>query len=43
MSQAEILDGGRLRQAAEYKNDVNILRQICDRDLVAIEVCYHKN
>ena len=43
MSQAETLDGGRLRQAAEYKNDVNILRQICDRDLVAIEACFHKN
>ena len=43
LSQAETLDGGRLRQAAEYKNDVNILRQICDRDLVAIEACYHKN
>ena len=43
MSQAETLDGGRLRQAAEYKNDVNSLRQICDRDWVAIEACYHKN
>ena len=43
MSQNETLDGGRLRQAAEYKNDVNILRQIFDRDLVTIEACYHKN
>ena len=42
LTQCETIDAGKLREAAEMKNDENILIHIKDKDCVAIEVCYHK-
>jgi len=39
----EQIDGGKLRLAAEEKDDKNILVHIRDRDCVAIEVRYHRS
>lgn len=41
MHQAETIDCGRLREAAERKNDEAILIHIRGKDCVAIEVKYH--
>ena len=42
MVSAETVDGGKLRQAATRKSDQSILVQIADKDLIALEVKYHK-
>jgi hypothetical protein len=42
LTQCETIYAGKLREAAEMKNDENILIHIKDKDYVAIEVCYHK-
>ena len=39
---AETVDGGLLREAAQRKNDERILLKIRDQDCVAIEVKYHR-
>lgn len=39
---AETVDGGRLREAATELSDERILREIQGKDLVALEVKYHK-
>lgn len=39
---AETVDGGKLREAAIRKSDERILIQISDKDLIALEVKYHK-
>ena len=39
---AETVDGGKLREAATRKADESILREIADKDAVALEVKYHK-
>ncbi len=36
------MDGGKLKEAATKKADESILIQIADKDLVALEVKYHK-
>lgn len=42
LSLVETVDGGRLREAAEQKNDYGILNEIKDKDMVAIEVRVHR-
>jgi hypothetical protein len=42
MVSAETVDGGKLKEAATKKADESILIQIADKDLVALEVKYHK-
>ena len=42
LSMVETVDGGRLREAAEQKNDYDILNEFKDKDMVAIEVRVHK-
>ena len=39
---AETLDAGKLREAAEWKNDEKLLVLIRGRDCVAVEVQYHQ-
>ena len=39
---AETVDGGKLREAATRKSEESILIQIADKDLIALEVKYHK-
>ena len=39
---AETVDGGKLREAATKKDDQSILLQIANKDMVALEVKYHK-
>jgi hypothetical protein len=39
----ETIDGGRLREAAEAKNDEGILLHIRGKDCVAAEVRYHNH
>ena len=39
---AETVDGGKLKEAATRKADESILIQIADKDMVALEVKYHK-
>ena len=39
---AETVDGGKLREAATRKADESVLREIADKDAVALEVKYHK-
>ena len=38
----ETVDGGKLREAATRKSDESLLIHIADKDLVALEVKYHK-
>ena len=39
---AETVDGGKLREAATKKDDQSILLQIANKNMVALEVKYHK-
>ena len=39
---AETVDEGKLREAATKKDDQSILLQIANKDMVALEVKYHK-
>ena len=39
---AETEDGGKLKETATRKADESILIQIADKDMVALEVKYHK-
>ncbi|XP_028419097.1 uncharacterized protein LOC114544759 [Dendronephthya gigantea] len=39
---AETVDGGKLKEAATRKNDESVLIQIANKDMVALEVKYHK-
>ena len=39
---AETVDGGKLREATTRKSGESILIQISDKDLIALEVKYHK-
>ena len=41
LSVVETVDGGKLRKAAEQKNDYDILNEIKVKDMVAIEVRVH--
>ena len=43
LSLCETIDGGRLREAAEAKNDEQILLHIRGKDCVAAEVRYHNH
>ena len=40
---AETLDAGKLKEAAEFKQDEDLLIEIRDRDCVALEVKYHRS
>jgi hypothetical protein len=42
LASAETVDGGKLREAATRKSDESLLIHIADKDLVALEVKYHK-
>ena len=39
---AETVDGGKLRETATKKDDQSILLQIANKDIVTLEVKYHK-
>ena len=39
---AETVEGGKLREAATKKDDQNILLQIANKGMVALEVKFHK-
>ena len=42
LESAETVNGGKLEEAATRKADESILIQIADKDMVALEVKYHK-
>ena len=42
LSECQLLDAGKLQEAAKLKDDNEMLLQIGGRDCVALEVRYHK-